>query len=112
MNPIVKEVLYTLIRYALVWAFGALLSHHVITEDQKQRFVGFFTDESVLAYLAGAVVTVAIALRVVINARLKLLTALSLPSATTEHVVEQIAKNDPPSLGTPKNLIPLITSKE
>ena len=107
MNPIVTDLLAALVRYAIVWALGALLAHHVITEDQKQQALGFFTDPAVIACVVGAILTVLLALRAVARSRLKLLTALSLPSATTEHVVEQIAKTDPPPLTTPKNLVPI-----
>lgn len=107
MNPTVEALLAALVRYVIIWALGALLAHHVITEDQHQQFADFFTDPKVLLAVAGAILTLMFAAKSIVKSRVKLLTALSLPSATTEHVVEQIAKTDAPPLNTPKNLVPL-----
>lgn len=111
MNPIVTDLLAALVRYAIVWLLGALLTHHVITEDQEHQAAQYFTDPTVMLSIVAALCTVALALRSVIKARLKLLTALSLPAATTERVVEQIAKSDAPSLSTPKTDVPTALPK-
>jgi hypothetical protein len=111
MNPIEKELLLTILRYVIVGALSALLSHHVITEDQQKRFIDFFTDPAVLTYIAGAIFTIWIAVRVVIKSRLKLLTALATPAATTEKTIEQMAKTDAPALSTPKADVPIALPK-
>lgn len=106
MNPIITELLYAILRYVVTAAISWLLARHVITEDQQQAFLGYFTDPTFMALVVGSLVPLAIALRAVIKSRLKLLTALSLPAATTERTVEQMAKTDAPALSTPKNDVP------
>jgi hypothetical protein len=106
MSPIVTELLSALVRYGIVWALGLLLAHHVITEDQQHKFVQFFTDPTVLLSIAGALVTVGLALRSVVRARLKLLTALSTPAATSENTIDVLRKTEAPSLTTPKTDVP------
>ena len=110
MNPIVKDLLMVLIRAAFLAFFTWLATHHVITEDQQQKFIDFFTDPTVLVSVVGFVGTVYLIVRSRIWERRKLLTALSSP-ATSEEVIEIVAKTEAPAITTPKTSIPVPKEK-
>ena len=108
MNPFVIELLTAVLRYVLVGVFGYLLAHHVITEDQQAKFLDYFTDAKVLSYIVGGLVTVGLAVRSVLRARLKLLTALATPAATSEQTVTALVKGGAaPPVTTPKAEVPV-----
>ena len=96
MNPFLQQILGVLVRTAIVWlaaTFGAELSHDQVTQVAAQA-------TPIVAVLVWSIWQK-------YRGRQKLLTALAMPSAMTEHEVEAaVSAGDAPRVGTPKSEVP------
>ncbi len=105
MNPLYVDLLGSLIRWLLASAVGWFVAHGIWTQDQAATAV---------AVLATAIVSLGWTLWKTYGKRLKIVTALALPSGCTERDVEAQIANPIlaiPSVTTPKDVAPTIAGQ-
>lgn len=102
MDPIVMEFAGVIVRSFLTYLGGYLIAHHVLNDDQSERFVQHFTSMIVLSLPAAGGVCWGLYVRW--RSRKKLLTAL-MPGVHTEDQVNLLWKAGP-TVTTPSNTSP------
>ena len=99
MNPMLQEALASIARWALALLAGYLVKHGIWTAGDASSYVA-----------AGALGIVALGWSIwqKYGARLKLVTALTMPAGTSESaVIQKIASGVPvPTVSTPSNTVP------
>lgn len=101
MNPMVRDLLVALFRYALGYIGVWMVSRGIITPEQSDAYISEFS-----VGLAMAAIALGLGLWARFKSRQKLVTALSMP-ATSENVVKkEVAAGNAPSVLTPAKQIP------
>lgn len=106
MNPVLLDTVTILAKWGLSLLTTYLVSHHIATAPEADRF-----SQTILAHLAlwvPAAMSLALMLWGKLRARKQLVTALSMPVGSTENDVKaKIASGVPtPALSTPANSVP------
>lgn len=106
MNPMLLDFLLAIARWALTAAGSALVAHHILTASQDDSFLtAIFAHLALWIPLAGSFVLL---LWTRYRARLKFMTALTMPVGSTEaQVTAKMASGVPiPTVTTPTNTVP------
>ena len=99
MNPMMQEAIGSILRWVLAIGAGYLVQHGIWTQGDASSYV---------AAAAMGLVALGWSMWQKYGARVKLLTALTMPSGTTENeVVAKVNLGVPvPSVTTPPNTVP------
>jgi hypothetical protein len=98
-----------LVRYSSMALLGALLSHHVITEDQKKRLFELALDPTVVSLVGTGAIVVLTGLKSLFTAQKETLTAAASGTPMTQTEVSKAAKEQAPALSTPTDQVPQLS---
>lgn len=99
------ELVGLLVRYLVSALVGALVSNHYIDEHQGSEITTLLTDPELVLGIATLLASLAFGVRSWLKSRREVLTASAL-SATPPAMVALLAKQEAPSLASPRNKVP------
>lgn len=91
MNPIVLEILGVVLRFAMTSLSGYLVTHHILTADQGDKFTDAIVAHALLWAPGGLALAWALVVRY--RGRIKFLTALESRQGISEAEVKATIKN-------------------